>query len=236
MLLFLSIGNYPPAFSQGVADTSFRQKAIENLIGLYRTSIGLQAGLYNGPLYEPYTRQFVSGHQFFNIDSSTKGSVTYDGLGYYNIPMRYDIVRDEIIIWHPNGFPVNLIKQKLDSFTLFDQRFIKIENIKGAAGLDSIGYYQQLYSSPDISVFVKRKKLLQEVTGRTSIETSIYSRDFYYILKDGNYYPIKNRKALLEILKDKKSETQQYIKRNKLRFKEFEKDVLETVSYYDQLN
>lgn len=236
MLLFLSIGNYPPAFSQGVADTSFRQKAIENLIGLYRTSIGLQAGLYNGPLYEPYTRQFVSGHQFFNIDSITKGSVSYDGLGYYNIPMRYDIVRDELIIRHPNGFHVNLIKQKLDSFTLFDQRFIKIENLKGAGGLDSIGYYHQLYSSPDISVLAKRKKLLQEETGRTSIETSIYSKDFYYILKDGNYYPIKNKKALLEILKDKKSETQQYIKRNKLRFKQFENDVLETVSYYDQLN
>ena len=229
-------GIYLPLFGQGVADTSFRQKAIENLIGLYRTSIGLQAGLYNGPLYEPYTRQFVSGHQFFNIDSSTKGSVSYDGLGYYNIPMRYDIVRDELIIRHPNGFPVNLIKQKLDSFTLFDEHFVKIENIKGAGGLDSIGYYHQLYSSPSISFLARRRKFMQEVTGRTSIETTIYSRDFYYILKDGNYYPIKNKKALLEILKDKKSETQQYIKRNRLRFKQFEEDVLETVSYYDQLN
>jgi hypothetical protein len=236
LLLFLLLGIYLPVSGQGVADTSFRQKAIENLIGFYRTSIGLQAHLYNGPLYEPYIRSFISGHQFFNIDSITKGSVTYDGLGYYNISMRYDLVRDEVIIQHPNGFAINLIKQKLDSFSLFDQQFVKIENVKGAGGLDSTGYYQQLYSSPAISLLAKRKKFLQEVIGRTSIETSIYSRDFYYIVKDGNYYPIKNKKALLEILKDKKSETQQYIKRNRLRFREFEKDVLETVSYYDQLN
>ena len=229
-------GIYLPASGQAVADTAFRQKAIENLIGLYRTSTGLQAHLYNGPLYEPYPRQFTSGHQFFNIDSVTKGSVSYEGLGYYDIPMRYDIVRDEVIIQHPTGFPVNLIKQKLDSFTLFDEHFVKIENVKDVNGMDSIGYYHQVYSSPDISFLVRRRKFLQEVTGRTSIETVVYSKNFYYIVKEGVCYPIKNKKALLEILEDKKSETQQYIKRNKLRFKQFENDVLQTVSYYDQLN
>ena len=89
---------------------------------------------------------------------------------------------------------------------------------------------------PRVFLFlVRRRKFLQEVTGRTSIETIVYSKNFYYILKDGVYYPIKNKKALLEILEDKKSETQQYIKRNKLRFKQFENDVLQTVIYYDQL-
>lgn len=73
------------------------------------------------------------------------------------------------------------------------------------------------------------------MSGRSEIERTVFSKNFYYIRKNGVFHPVRNKKLLLDILKDRKTETQQFIKKNKLRFKQFEKDVLQTIAYYDQL-
>ncbi len=235
LLLCITFGHHLPVYCQQPADTSFRQKAIENLINFYRTSTGLQAHLYNGPQYEPYTKPLNSGHPFFISDSIQKGWVSYDGLEYPDVPMRYDLIRDELLILYPSGFPVSLIKQKTDSFAISGQRFIKLTNIGYSASGDSAAYYHQLYSSPSISLLAKRIKNVQEMSGRSEIERTVFSKNFYYIRKNGVFHPVRNKKLLLDILKDRKTETQQFIKKNKLRFKQFEKDVLQTIAYYDQL-
>ena len=222
-------------FCQQALDTSFRQNSINNLTNFYRTSIGLQAHLYNGPLYEQYPRRFIASHQYFVSDSINKGFVSYDGMEYWDVRMQYDIVRDELVIFHPNGFPLNLIKEKVDSFFLLDHHFIKLKSLKVAGSLDSIGYFDKLYSSPSISFLVKRQKYIQETSGASTIESTVHAKNLYYIGKKGVYHQVKNKKSVLELLKDKKQETQQYIKKNKLRFKNFEQDVLEIVNYYGQL-
>lgn len=235
VLLFTAFTLPIAVFCQQSLDTSFRQKSINNLADFYHTSIGIQAHLYNGPLYELYARAFTEGHQYYVSASYNNGSVSYDGMEYLNVPMKYDIIRDELVILHPNGFPLNLSKEKVDSFSFPDHRFIKLKNIKIPGYIDSVGYYNILYSSPAISFFIKRRKYIQESSGRSSIETKVYAKNFYYIFKKGIYHQVKNKKSVLELLKDKKQETQHYIKSNKLRFKSFEQDVLQIVTHYDQL-
>lgn len=225
-----------PGFSQNIADTSFRQKSINNTIGFYRTSIGMQASIYNAPIYEGFPWPFIAGHQFYHSDSVYVGSVNYDGLDYHNISMHYDLIHDELIIRHPNGFRIELIKNNVNSFVINNEKFIKLREVLFPGSLDSISYYHQLFSSPNISMLAKRVKKIQETAGRQSVERTVFSKNFYYILKNGVYYPIKNKKTLLEVLKDKKQEVQQFIKNKKLRFKEFEQAAVQTVSYYDQLN
>lgn len=224
-----------PGFSQNTTDTSFRQKAINNTVGFYRASIGLQAPIYNAPIYEGFPWSFSSGHQFYHSDSVYMGSLNYDGLEYNNISMHYDLINDELIILHPNGFRLELIKQNVNSFVINDEKFIRLKQVLFPGSLDSISYYHQLFSSRSISFLAKRVKTIQETAGRQSVERAVFSKNFYYILKDGVYYSIKNKKSLLEVLKDKKQEVQQFIKHKKLRFKQFEQDALQTVSYYDQL-
>jgi hypothetical protein len=220
---------------QQVSDTSFRQKSLSNVIQFYYSAIGLQAHLYNAPLYEPYPRAFTDGHQFFKTAAFSNEMVFYDGLQYFNIPLQYDIIRDEVIMVYPIGnYFLNLIKEKIDSFSLFNHSFIKIKT-NGNISAPAAGFYEQLYSSPAISFFAKRTKLIQEVSGRSSIDTRVFDRSHYYIKKDNGYHTVKNKNSLMDLLKDKKTEMQQYIKENKLRFKNFEADVLQTLRYYNQL-
>lgn len=222
--------------AQQFADTTFRQTAINNLTQFYYQAIGLQAHLYNGPLYDYYPRPFTDGQPFFQSDSSIAGSVTYDGLKYDNVLMNYDIIRDELIIFHPIGnYPLNLIKSKIDSFSLRSHSFIKITN-NGSTTLPEAGFYDKLYASPRISFFVKRRKTIQEMTGLTSIETKVYAKTSYYIFKEGVYHIIKNKSSLFDLLKEEKNEIQRYSKKNKLKYKKnMEADILSTVKYYDQI-
>lgn len=221
--------------AQQVVDTAFRETAINNLTQFYYQSIGLQAHLYNGPLYDYYPRPFTDGHPFFQSDSSSAGSVTYDGLKYDDILMNYDIIRDELIIFHPIGnYPVNLIKSKIDSFSLESHSFIRLTN--GATTLPETGFYDKLYASPRISFFVKRRKTIQEMSGLTTIETKVYSKTSYYVFKEGVYHFIKNKSSLFDLLKEKRNEMQRYAKKNKLKYKRnMEADILSTVKYYDQI-
>ena len=234
ILLFALFSLSLSSSGQQFSDTSFRQKSLSNVIQFYYFAIGLQAHLYNGPLYEPYARAFTDGHQFFKTAAFSNETVSYDGLQYFNIPLQYDIIRDEVIIVYPIGnFFLNLVKEKVDSFSLFNHSFIKISNSNISA--PATGFYEQLYSSPAISFLAKRTKLIQEVSGRSTIDTKVYERSHYYIKKDNVYHIVKNKNSVMNLLKDKKSEMQQYIKNNKLRFKNFEADVIQTLRYYNQL-
>jgi hypothetical protein len=219
---------------QQFPDTSFRQKSLSNLIQFYYSAIGLQAHLYNGPLYEPYPRPFTDGHQFFKTDAFSNETVSYDGLQYFNIPLRYDIIRDEVVTLYPvNNFYVSLIREKLDSFTFLNHSFIKINSDSVSA--PSTGFYDQLFFSPAISFLAARKKNMLEVSERLSVDVKVTERTNYYIKKDNVYHTVKNKKSVMGLLKDKKTEMQQYIKDNKLRFKNFEADVIQTLRYYNQL-
>ena len=103
--------------AQQPADTGFRKEAINNLTHLYYQALGDQAGLYNGPVYDPYIPPITEGNPYFLTESFSTGSVSYNGLNYEQVPLLYDIVRDEVVVRHPTGFPIALIKEKIDSFS-----------------------------------------------------------------------------------------------------------------------
>ena len=222
-------------FSQEVTDTSFRQKAIHNLIQFYYSSISTQPPLYTAPLYERHIPAFSSGHPFFFSDTFSIGTIGYDGLVYEGVPVLYDIVRDELITRSPNGFAIALIKPKVDSFFIAGHSFIKLNDDTSVVTTQS--YYERLWNG-NIRLLAKRKKIIQMTTGITTIERRVYAQDHYYIYgRNRVFETIKNKNSLLGALKDKKSALQQFIKQNNLKFKEnFEEDAARVVAYYNQLN
>jgi hypothetical protein len=214
---------------------NFRDQAIQNLIGIYYQSLGSQAELYDAPVYERHIPGFTDGHPFFYSDTFSVGTIGYNGLVYKEVPILYDIVRDELITRSPTGFALALIKPKVDSFSFNGHSYVKLKNDTSEAATQS--YYEKL-SSGNIQLVAKRTKTVQVTNGITAVERRIYSRDNYYIYKEeGKFESIKKKKQLLDVLKDKKNALQQFIKQNHLKFKEnFEEDAARVVAYYNQLN
>jgi len=197
----------------------------------------MQAHLYNGPLYPPYPRPFTEGHQFFETDSFRTGAVSYDGLQYLNVRLKLDIIRDELIMLHPgNNFQLNLIKEKIDSFSISGHSFLKMPKDGSVNFVPGPGFYHQLYSSTSITFLVKRKKYIQEMSEISGISVKVYKRDSHFLVKNGLYHSIKNKKSFMSVVKDKRGEMQRFTKNSKLSFKKsFEEDVVKALSYYNQL-
>jgi hypothetical protein len=212
----------------------FRKQAIQNLIGLYYQSLDAQAEIYNAPLYERHIPAFTSGHPFFFADSFSVGSIGYNGLVYEDVPILYDIVRDELVTRSPKGFTIALIKPKVDSFFFAGHSFIKLND--DTSGMATQSYYERLYNG-NIQFLVKRKKTVQVSSGVTALEKRIYVQDRYYLYRNGLFEQIKNKNSLLSALKDKRNALQQFIKQNNLKLKQnFEEDAVRVVAYYNQLN
>ncbi|MDN5284617.1 MAG: hypothetical protein JWR38_891 [Mucilaginibacter sp.] len=228
------------ARGQTVADdTTIQRAALANITDTYNHAIGQQSRLYNGPEYTLYNPTIKGNAYFTDINTFVIGTVTYDGIFYKNVPMMYDLYIDIVAVRLYNNFSIfTLLNERMQSFDLLNHHFIyiKSDSLSAKAGLGT-GFYDQLYNG-DIEVLVKRSKEIQSNSGTSGIETyfTTLSRRFY-LKKANSYYSISGEGALLNMLKDKKKELQQYIKINKIKFKKTpEEAMVAIVTQYDKLS
>ena len=219
-------------------DSSSQQSAFNNALILYYASIGNQSPLYNGPEYYFYDPIIKGSAYFMDVKAFTPGSVFYDGALYNGVPMIYDLYSDKVAVLLYNHFSkFSLINDKVKSFDFLDHHFINIivDTINNKGDLKS-GFYDQLYKGKT-QVLVRRTKDIQQSTGGVLGPESYFNlKTSYFFKKDNVYYSIGGEGSLLDVLKDKKKELQQYIRANKIKFhREPEDAMVKIASYYDHL-
>src|SRR6476469_9468830 len=58
-----------------------------------------QSLLYNGfNFYDYAPSYFENGNAFFLENSWLNGNVNYEGINYYQVPLKYDLIKDELIV------------------------------------------------------------------------------------------------------------------------------------------
>lgn len=209
--------------------------AVENAVAVYYSSVDHQSRLYNGIEHIGYSPR-IKGHAYFQAVELRKGTIVYDGLVYTDVPMWYDMVKEQVIIQHFNKFTrIGLVSQKVTSFTLLDHQFIRLE-IDSTLGLPIYtGFYDLLYKGPS-TVLVRRIKTIYEVV-KDEVEREFTQQNYYFIQKDSAYYSVKSFKGLLTIFKDRSKEIKQYLRKNKIRYKkDKENTIVKAAAYYDSLN
>ena len=217
--------------AQNADDTTLHENAL-NAIGVYYQNLGEESPLYNGSEYIEYAYTLQEGHPFFQVVNFINGNVNVDGMIFHDVPMLYDIVKDQLIIQDfQKVYKINLPADRVRQFFLLGHLFVHLN----ASDQVKAGFYDQLYKGK-ISLFAKREKKILEKYSNIQISKVVISQNVYYIKKDGVYYTIKNKSSLFSALKSKKKEVQQYLKANDIKFKrEPERAMIMAVKYYDQL-
>lgn len=192
------------------------------------------SALYNGKEHVGYLPS-NEGTPYYGSKEWQPGTLNLQGVNYRDALLKYDLVTDELIILHSNGFTgVTLFTPRVQSFTLNDKRFVRLADYP-AAGLKG-GIYEALISGK-LSLFVKRAKQIQETILTSGIEKKVIDNSSYFILKNGIYSPIKNEKALTDLLGDKKEEVTTWIKASGISYKSNPEDALtKIVAHYNQLS
>lgn len=186
--------------------------------------------IYNGRVFYGYP--LINGHAFFSTNTWQKGSVLLDGIWYHDINMMYDINQQILNVQHPTLIPIQLFSERVKQFNVGDQIFIRL-----TADKDNViksGFYHQLVKG-NVTIFASRVKRIEETMANMTLEKSFLQINFYYVLKDGKYYPIKKQNSLLDLLRDSKQAIIRHLKQQDLRFKDNkEKAIIQMAEFYNQ--
>jgi hypothetical protein len=203
-------------------------------VSLFTEANASQSRLNNGREYV-HPASYILGHPFFETKMWTPGKLVYDGVPFNNIGMLYDISKDELVILNfalPNK--LTLVRQKVREFTLLDHKFIYL-NLDTQRRISEEGFYDQLYHSK-VSVLVKRKKIV-EVSRNTTLDANFVEENQYYLVKENVLYPVRSKASVLKLLKDKKTDLLQYLRKNDITFRlDPENAIVRMAAYYDQLS
>ena len=222
-----------PGMAQNNISAPAALPTIVNAGNVYNPFIEKQSRLYNGIEHLGYSFK-IKGHAYFLQKELQTGTLVYDELEFVNVPMLYDLLKDQVVIQHFNGFTkIGLVQQKVTAFTLNGHHFIRLDSLISPVLIT--GYYDELYTGR-LRLLVKRGKYVEE-TIKDEIEREFIQKDLFFIQKDGAYYAIKNYKELLALLKDRSKEVKQYLRKNRIKFrKEPEHAIVKATAYYDSLN
>ena len=241
LVCLIFCGHICSSFAQNTAiDSTSQQPAFNKAVSMLNTSTNKESRLYNGPEYYLYDPSIKGTAYFQGVSSFTKGSIYYDGAKFDDVPMLYDIYKDEVAVFFYNHIlRFSLVKSKLGWFNLLGHHFINInaDTLVSNQVLKS-GIYDQLYNGKS-QIIAKLSKDIQ-VTPSSTLGSESYfdtKKTAYFIKFKGKFYAFSSQNSLIEILKDRKKQLQQFIKSGNLKYRANPEDVMVKIAaYYDQIN
>ena len=222
------------AFAQtSASDTSTYQQAVQAAVASYHQAMGNAADLYNGVEHVRYL-PYIDGIPYYQADEWKKGTVVYNGIEYRNVDLKYDLVKDLVIVAHPDGYSsFSLYSPRVSTFSLGESTFIYIRS-GGDPTTPAPGFYQVLLQGP-LTVLARHSKRIEEQALAGKVEWKFTAYDRYYILKDGKYYSLRNEGTLLAFAGQRRKEAKQALKNQQIRFKKApEQAILTVVQYSNQ--
>ena len=165
------------------------------------------------------------------------GSVLYNDHFFGNQQLAYDVVLDQVVMQYPGTpYKLRLVNEHVRSFAIGSHQFVRLVADSVAGSAVRTGFYEVL-TEGRVQVLARRAKRLQEQLEQTYIDVEFIAGDKLFVKKDGHYYSLTKKKALLSLLADRSKDVQKYVQVHKLKFgkKRFEGSAVELARYYSSL-
>ncbi len=200
------------ALSHSQEFTSNKENLVffDNLINQANTK------LYNGKRYYDLYKVSVYNHNFLNSPDYQKGRLTYDKQTFFDVDLKYDILKD-VLVSKLSGqrsfINLELIKDKVSSFTIDNRKFINIDHL--ADSKDISGYVELASTYKSYQFFVKHKKELRERIKGNKIVYLFSERNSYFLYHNEKLHRIKSYKSLKKLFPDHSKTITTFYKSNK---------------------
>jgi hypothetical protein len=217
-------------------DTLYVKAAIDHAREIYYQSTKDHSNLYNGKEYIAFKKNMPEvGTLFFQSDDWMEGHVFYDGELYENVSMRFDLLREKVVVEHKNHGEIELISEKIKYVGIAGHTFLWASNNSETKSL-SPGFYDLIYDGTT-KVFVRRLKVAEErIETQVSMILTFKEKNTISVLKNGKYYEVGNKSSALKIFGDQKSALKKFMSKNNIRYRANREDALvKMAGQYDQL-
>lgn len=179
----------------------------------YEPSANLQ--LLNGRIWHNRYAK-AQGDPYYPSDEFLKGSVTFNGVKYSDLDLRFDICNDELILRIESRPVIIMNKEMVDSFSLyFEGRVYHIINTGNDASGIFKGYVNALYSGRS-KLYAKYTKIIYPLgaDGRYDLFHQAHS---LFFVTDSGVVPVKGKRAMLKLLEAERKEINAYLRNNRVR-------------------
>lgn len=205
-------------------------------IRAFHQSAGQQSQLYNGRIHIAYPVNLIGSAYYLSNDPQS-GAVEYDHILFSDVPLRYDEVRDKVVVQHFNVVSAfELVSERVSRFWLGQHAFIRL--VQEPADTDhtpATGFYEVLCTGK-VTLLARRKKGVTDFIESMEVKQRIDLKESFFAKAGDVYYPVNTQRSLLAVLSDRKKEVQQYLKRSGPKFrKEPENYLVRATTYYNQL-
>ena len=235
--LLIATSKFLLAQSNSTNPNPTSSEAFVKAVDLYKNAIGRNSKIFTGILYND-SHLGINGDPFFMKDAWEISTIVYEGQPYDSIYIKYDIYKDIVIVKYVDKrtyvTPLELDKTRIDEFSVMGHHFIRIE-------FDSLstmktGFFDLLYDGETATVLAKRQKEIRNTYELNKLTWGYDLKEKRYINLGTNFYEIKGKKSILDILSDRKNEVKAFLKKNRARLKnDHEKQLIEAVQYYDSI-
>jgi len=225
-LVLLISGIYIQLFAQ-----EYKQPVDEITLKYLQVS-GSFSTLYYGNEYEGNQR--TTNHPFLKDIQFTKARLSYQDVVYPEVLIRLDLFRNELIILSPISREIVLFPEKVDYVDLHGFHVVYFQK-DSLPGCPPNGYYLLLHAGK-CRVWEKINATILEKSTTNRLDRYFEFSSLYYLYLDGQYYTIKSRKGLWNVLQPYKKELKQFVSSRKLNFRNNTGQFLiETVREYESI-
>lgn len=188
-----------------------------------------QNDLLNGRLYQEQ-RTNIEGHAFLLDNKFHLSNITYKGVYYKNLLIKYDLYNQQVIYYQkidsllPRFLLLNL--DYLEKFEFeynstkytFSSEFSDLNDL-----ISDIKYYELIYDGT-FKYIKGRIKEIDELAINNRIDKYV-EKSYYYLVIDNKVHIIRNKRDFIKLFNSNKKELKKFIKSNNLNIKVW--------SYYD---
>lgn len=197
-----------------------QQNSVDSLYLWFDTKIGMiNTGLYKSREFVEEYLVINDKHRFFDSPNYLSGTIWYNGRPFHQVLLKYDLYEEQVIVSPrniSNVSPILLEQHKIDSFSVQNRKFIKIEVLEERSNVGS-GFFELLKGSPHYTLFKKHRK--------TDVRKMDRNRPYYefkdksqYVIKYGDaYHLVKSRKDVLDVFPISKTIQRRLLGRNTAR-------------------
>ena len=196
--------------------------------------------LLNGIDFKEKYRTLEDNNQYFLTKQFLPGYVVYDGQPYYDIPMKYDIYSNELIIKLANSnsyFAIQLLKEHIESFQIDNHQFINSNQLESTLAFnENKDFYEVLFRSHNLSLFKKHiKNIQQRRNDKFAYSAFIYKSEFL-IDFNNKIFNINSKKNIMQLFPEYKKSINAFYKKNRVLMKfNYDKFLANLMEYVNSL-
>ncbi|HXB34776.1 MAG TPA: hypothetical protein VNV35_15185, partial [Puia sp.] len=183
-------------------DNSIPDSAYAVALRQYHTYVAPEVGLYRGIQYIDYDFTIQKGQPFLGPNRVRTGSVWYGGIQYNDVPMLYDLVKEQLVVMDPfNVFKISVYMDLVDSFAMDGHTYFRMKDSLAPSTMRS-GFWDRIYPGKLVLLKRERKSLNENIMiSADNVRFFILPSVSYYFQKGGVYYPVNDKKELFDALK-----------------------------------